>query len=197
MAWMEDHSRDIEQRASALLRDDPSLLARHAERIARLELEVSLWQQRALTDPVTGLLSECAHIADARPSGQGHAVMALPDVQAVYDNCGQESGNVFVRDVVASLQPVAIVHEARLYRIGTAKLAAITNGVERAAALMAALKRILDSLSITCALPGGRTPDVRAGEAGGLADFLERNRGTFGAVVRASCVSSTTDPTAH
>jgi GGDEF domain-containing protein len=173
-----------ERRIGELVKEDPSLLPRHAERIAELEFEATRWRQRALTDPVTGLLSERAHIADA-PAGQGHAVMALPDVQAVYDNCGQQSGNVFLQDVVAALRPEASKHEARLYRIGTAKLAAITVGVDEAAALMAALKLILDGLSITCALPAGRSADASVA-ASGLAHFLEQQEGTFGATVRAA-----------
>ena len=173
-----------ELRIGELFKEDPSLLPRHAERIAELEYEATRWRQQALTDPVTGLLSERAHIADA-PAGQGHAVMALPDVQAAYDNCGQQSGNVFLQDVAAALLAEASKHEARLYRIGTAKLAAITVSVEEAAALMSALKQVLDRLSITCVLPGGRSADASVAAAGGLAYFLENQQGTFGVTVRA------------
>jgi hypothetical protein len=180
----------VEQRISELLKEDPSLLPRHAERIADLETEVSRWRHRALTDPITGLLSERAHIVDSEVTGRGHLVMEIPDGQAVYDYCGQNSGNVFLRDIVAALLPEAARHEARFYRIGTAKLAAITRGIEEAAELGAVLKRILGSLTVTCAFADGRLLPPRGPGSATLVDLLATQDGTFGAAVRAAFVGS-------
>ena len=116
--------------------------------------------------------------------------MVIPDAQAVYDYCGQSSGDVFLRDVVAALLPEAVRREARLYRIGTAKLAAITRGVEEAAELVAALEQILGSLTVTCAFADGR-PLPRPGLGSDTsADLLATQEGTFDAAVRAAFVGS-------
>lgn len=44
---------------------------------------------------------------------------------------------------------------------------------------MKALGRILDSRSITCALPDGGRPDPDVAHAGGLAHFLETDQRYF------------------
>jgi len=155
-----------------------------AERIVELESEVARWRESALTDPVTGLLNERAHLADA-PAGKGHAVTEIPDVLAVYDYCGQSSGNVFARDVAAALDAEAKRRQARLYRIGTAKLAAITANVPEAKALMEAFGPVLGNLTVTCVLPKQSSAEPQEMMWGSLVQFLEAHRDTFGATVRA------------
>src|SRR5262249_54100360 len=74
--------RSVVRRVRPRSQEGPSPSPSHAARLAELEAEAALWRERARTDPVSGLLSERAHIDEA-PAGNGHAVIELPDVQAV------------------------------------------------------------------------------------------------------------------
>jgi GGDEF domain-containing protein len=169
------------QRARAVRASDASLGVAHSERIAALELERDDWQVKARTDLVTGVLNERAHTDDAESAGEGHAVFELSTVQAVYDYCGQFSGNQYARDA-AGVIALAAGPDVRMYRIGTAKFALIATDLEAA---KLAGQRINEALrKAGSSFPRSEGDEDPADPAPTLEEFLARHPKPYGLKVR-------------
>jgi len=169
------------ERALSLRRADSSLNVRHSETIATLELERDELRQRARTDPATGLLNERAHLEDREETPRGHVALHVSSVQAVYDSCGQESGNQYARDV-ARLIELAAGAQTRTYRLGTAKFALITRDFETAGPAAEAVRHAIRNAISSVSDAGGAEPGQEP--ASSLEEFLARHPKPYGLKVR-------------
>jgi GGDEF domain-containing protein len=167
-------------RARVLRDADTSLSVAHSEQMAILELERDEYREEARTDFATGALNERARDEDGAAKGQGHAVLEMPDVQVVYDACGQASGNVYARDV-ARILALAAEGLARVYRIGTAKFAMIAPDLERVRRATERVNEELRSASTSISTDDG-TPVFDPSAT--VAQFLERHAKPYGLKVR-------------
>jgi GGDEF domain-containing protein len=171
---------DVLKRGRALRSADSSLTIGPSETIATLEMDRDSWRLKARTDAVTGLLNERAHIEDAEDETCAHAVLHIPEVQGVYDECGQSSGNQYARDTARMIESAA-GEGVRVYRIGTAKFAMIAADIESVRRATETVRAALRNAVSSIAESGG---SQSARDAPSLGEFLAQHPKPYGLTVR-------------
>lgn len=171
---------DVLKRGRALRSADSSLTVGSSETIATLEMDRDAWRLKARTDAVTGLLNERAHIEDAEDETRAHAVLEIPPVQAVYDECGQSSGNQYARDTARIIEGAA-GEGVFVYRLGTAKFALIAPDIE---VVRRAAEAVRDALRSAVSSIAESEGSESARDAPSLEEFLAQHPKSFGLKVR-------------